>query len=676
MLKSITLQNFRKHADTHLTLDKGFVLIRGENEQGKTTLLEGVMYGLFGSKHLRSPLDETVTTGQPASSLKVTLCLEVNGKSYTVTRSKGGAEINYEGQSVTGQTETASFMEKLLGCSAAQVGKLIVAPQGETSGILQDGAAKAHALIEALANLEVIPALIDGIMNTLPTGNTKALLAQRDAEKEKALAALPEVPQKPSDIELNNLLLNLKVVEDAQSSLPYTASLDLLSSARGIVQSNANLAAKKKLSVERLGALVQPVVPTVSKQDLEAMLALQANSSEAFARWQSYCKKPKAPDSVYPGTREMYHAEVKYVSGDWEAALKSVQQHSAELVGLQARAQIGQTCGVCLRDFSTIPEAIAKSNEVEKAANQAKAALAEAETLRDSLKARLSVLETYKDSDKTIQALGWAAKGTMPETYEWEGDVPTAPEDYTDKIRAARKAWSEYEIAETELAATRRQLQEVIDTPLQSVPETGEAEKVITQYEALTESVQGLKQQVEAERITYGAALASYNVALQARSVAEALVASAKKTCEALEAQIKEMDENNVLVKKLREARPVISSRLWSAVLATVSSYFTKIRGEPTVVARGDGGFTANGLNVNNLSGSAQDALGLAIRLALVKTFMPTAPFVWLDEPFSAMAADRECNVAGLLATLGFEQVLAISHSDRLDSFANQVVTL
>ena len=77
---------------------------------------------------------------------------------------------------------------------------------------------------------------------------------------------------------------------------------------------------------------------------------------------------------------------------------------------------------------------------------------------------------------------------------------------------------------------------------------------------------------------------------------------------------------NNNLVKRLRAIRPIITNKVWSSVLASVSVMFSQMRGEPSVVTKETSGFFVNGQAVASLSGSTLDLLGLALRVALTAT--------------------------------------------------------
>jgi DNA repair exonuclease SbcCD ATPase subunit len=133
---------------------------------------------------------------------------------------------------------------------------------------------------------------------------------------------------------------------------------------------------------------------------------------------------------------------------------------------------------------------------------------------------------------------------------------------------------------------------------------------------------------------------------------------------------------NNNLLKKVRSARPVIADQLWSSVLMAVSTMFSQMRGEKTVVTKDKEGFKANGQCVESLSGSTLDLLGLAIRVALIKTFLPACPFVILDEPAHGCDEDRTTSLLGFLAGAGFQQTIIVTHDDTSEAVADSLITL
>ena len=142
------------------------------------------------------------------------------------------------------------------------------------------------------------------------------------------------------------------------------------------------------------------------------------------------------------------------------------------------------------------------------------------------------------------------------------------------------------------------------------------------------------------------------------------------------EKEISTISFNNALVKKVRAARPIIGNKLWAMVLASVSTILGTMRGEQSIVEKGKDGFTVNGKAATSLSGSALDLLGLSIRCALIKTFIPGANFMVLDEPSAACDQDRTNAMLGYIASSGFGQVLLVTHNEQSESFAQKLIQL
>lgn len=83
-----------------------------------------------------------------------------------------------------------------------------------------------------------------------------------------------------------------------------------------------------------------------------------------------------------------------------------------------------------------------------------------------------------------------------------------------------------------------------------------------------------------------------------------------------------------------------------------------------------------DGHSAKSLSGSTLDSLGLAIRIGLVKTFLPSVRFLLVDEPAAGMDDEREAAMLALLSTCDLEQVIMITHSSQADAFATNITEI
>jgi ABC-type transport system involved in cytochrome bd biosynthesis fused ATPase/permease subunit len=93
-------------------------------------------------------------------------------------------------------------------------------------------------------------------------------------------------------------------------------------------------------------------------------------------------------------------------------------------------------------------------------------------------------------------------------------------------------------------------------------------------------------------------------------------------------------------------------------------------------VTKDGDGFKVNGKSIDGLSGSTKDILGLAIRLALVRVFLPHAPFLILDEPSAACDDQRTEAMMGFLVSVGFDQMLVVTHESTSEQIASSLIEM
>ena len=131
---------------------------------------------------------------------------------------------------------------------------------------------------------------------------------------------------------------------------------------------------------------------------------------------------------------------------------------------------------------------------------------------------------------------------------------------------------------------------------------------------------------------------------------------------------------NNLLLKSLRAAKPLVADKIWRAVCDTVSVYFSQMRGVESVVSKDNKeGFIVNGEAISSLSGSTLSILGLALRVALVKTFLPSCDILLLDEPFDGADSSRRDNMLGFIVQSGFMQMIIITHENSTESCSDEL---
>ncbi len=726
MLKQLKLTNYRQHIDRTVDFTPGINAIRGHVEAGKSTTMEAWMYLFFGAKALSEPLEDVVTYDTPLSKLKVEGVFTHLGVDYTCYRGKSGAELSFGREKVTGQTEVTRFFEQLFNCSAAMAARLMVAEQVKLRGALEEGPKAAGDMIEYLADFDLLDRVISLIQTELSSGATTgvesriALLTAQAVEVvavdlqplEKAVAGAQDVLAKDRGILADKLadLENLDVVQASQilaeeksvsarigvrsgkitelqawttAELPVAPESTAIDAVRAKIEAQKNLAAAARLHAELKVATVD-VLWDEPRAALDAAV-VEAQVTVAEAKQQS----AKADDALVVSQKARITSE-----GEFRLALQK----------LEGRLIKETTCALCQKDLADVPEVVTINNDLTAQVETLRAARALEKTKEDSTQAKNTAaaaqaqkaldaavdemyqLQTVATADDRMNLVLARASdyitvdaGVVPARWTWTGPTAEA-QDFASDLAALVTQ----DRAATAAAATRAaQLAQLEDLKAEQTTDTerltalpvADAQETIDLAEEIKPKIAFLRTEVEKAADAVHLAEGALATAKVSNEQGANSFKAAKAQLAAAQQELDDMLANNILINKVRKARPVITNKLWNLTLGATSKYFTDVRGIPSVVTR-DTAFKCNGKPVAGLSGSAKDSLGLAMRVSLVKTFLPTMPFMMLDEPAAACNAERETNMLGLLSTIGFDQVILITHSDLADAYADNVIRL
>lgn len=702
MLKKITLKNFRQHTDKVIDFQGGFNLIRGLNESGKSTVLAAAAYALYGSRSLPESLEQVVTWGEPVSSLKVTLDFEFAGVDYTIARGKSGAELKFGDELITGQTETVKFIENLFGINADVASKLMLANQGTIRGALEGGPKATMELIEALADFDIIENLIEKIQEKLPTGNTKIV----EDRLKNLEAARAEEPVKPDVSALEEQVQAVQKEHD-DLALVVKEAQEVVDRLRPAHEEFSSTAAKvavtqmkvdnwpddlKKLKTVVADAKKGLVADLLTSEQVQAAQTL-IDQAASFAQLLAIHKQVgnlARPEVEWEGDLESFLLAKKQATAAGMEARKAISDLTADQKVLTARKITETACGLCGKDLSEVPEVVQKNAEIDK---QLENLSSQITTLRAKLADVTEELEALEGIDTSSHTLIEkysdyldVNKNVVPWAATWKGAVPVLPDTtqavadlkrHNAELQRVTRAQGAVEQAEKalndELVKHEHRVAWLLEVADDCEKQRKEVQEPFTQALIKTQEggarIKELAASLRDLNVTLREQLVDYTTKKNAYDVACANFGVAQK-------ELEQMNFNNALIKKIRGARPKIADKLWVVVLSAVSHYFSSIRGKVSIVTKETSGFLVDGHPVTGLSGSTLDALGLAIRLALTKTFLPNVRFIVLDEAGAACDDQRETNMLGVLATCDFDQVLHVSHNDLGDAFANHVVQL
>lgn len=705
MIKSVTFTHFRKHTNATFDLGPGLIALRGANESGKSTLLEGIGYALYGSSALRTTLDEAVTWGEDARRLKVEVVVTHNGKDYTFTRGKSGAEVVVDGRVyVTGQKDTAEFASQIMGADAGMAKNLMFAAQGDLRGTLEGGPKATAQIIESLADLDLFDRILEAASERLTTGSPEIFNSKIEslkAELERMeIVSQPDTEQHQAASEaLSHRLMTMTGElegkdKDLQARLATLSDMQEKRSRVASINEKLEYITTQKAAVEsRLAEAEAKTFPDNLDERETRLKEEVASASKAEDRWHAYQAflNYEAPEQ-FKGPEDELAQEIQNMDTLTDKARDRKSDNRAKMASLKAQIVSSSVCGLCNEDVSKFPGVAEKNAKLEAEISAIQASDAEGDEWIVELQERRAELVKFKAAqDKLLRLYRIIAEyveldeSNVPNTMTWKGVPPTEPEtDPTPLLAQVQKDIRERDANKAQIAALTEQVQslkaeaEKLADEVSRVesPSEAEYEAARDSYTKMATEVATLESQRDAAKDELNELVRVHKEAVQAwernREVRESIEKSIKENEEA----IKTVAFNTALVKKIRATRPIVSNKLWSMVLTGVSTLFSQVRGEKSVVERTANGFTVNGSPITSLSGSSMDLLGTATRVALVRTFLPACPILIVDEPAQGCDASRTASLLGFLAGCGFSQIIMATHDPLSETFADSVINL
>lgn len=689
MLIQLKLTNFQQHTDLSIDFTEGLNVIRGSNEAGKSTVYRAIAYALFGARALPDSLEDTVTWEQPVGSLRVELTFMVGKNTFKIVRKKSGAELTGEGVTASGHAEVTAFVERQLGASSKVAQATLLTNQKS----LTDGLdSSSTPLIEKLAGLDLFDVLVNGIQTTLPCGNTKALEAQVNAELGMDVPVDNSPALKAIAANLETTYTNAQTLQQAaevaaaQLQPAYEKAKDAEKSWKAKDAEIASTQAALDTLLARQVRLPEAPDMTAVPKLTEAALhhAQQAELVRLAALVESLEPVPdRMATAAYTQAVELHTKR----ANDARAAHHSA---SMKLAGLLSSRIVEVRCKICEQELADIPAVQAFNGNLQINIDAAQAEVAAAQAAEAAASSELLKLNGLANADRAItKRLGRDVMSpflkidgsTTPVTVTKLFTVGESDPTAQSKLTALQTAKANYDAA-VAAAAVRQEGLTALGQKLEAIK--GQLDVFARQL-----NPEAVAQYKEAEakvlqlRLTTENALAAFqnaaSAAVQEERMftvrSEAYNAAVAKKAE-LASLLSQYQFNNALLAKLRDTRPQVAAQLWALVLGGVSHYFSAIRGTPSVVTRDADGFRIDGKSAKMFSGSTQDALGLAQRLVLLKTFLPNTSFMLVDEPGAACDDTRETEMLATLSACGVRQVLIVTHSDLADAYAANIIRI
>lgn len=230
MIKLIRLINWRSHSDTALTFHKGTNLLVGIMGAGKSSILEGISFALFGTfpavERRKLKLENIVRLNEP--NARVILEFEWNGNSYrverTIERSKKGsssaAEI-YKNNSMAehGQAAVTTYVQTLIGIDYDLFTRAIYSEQNNIDHFLNLDPKRRKDEIDCLLGLDKFELARANIVTVLNQIRSKhKILEEKFNKKEVEDAEANEKKHRDSFVQTETKLKELLASYEQKST--------------------------------------------------------------------------------------------------------------------------------------------------------------------------------------------------------------------------------------------------------------------------------------------------------------------------------------------------------------------------------------------------------------------------------------------------------------------------
>lgn len=711
MLVSVELKNFRQHKNLTVKFTNGLQLLRGANEAGKSSVIEAVLYALYGTKSLRGTLGDTATWGCKEGELKAKLVVNLDRTLYTFTRSKGGAEVVMDGKVlVTGQNEVSAFAAQLLGADAKTASVLMMADQSGLRGALDDGPTAVSGLMSKLADFDLVDRIIGAMHEKLLLGSEAPIREKLEAAEAELLTAQKEMPPVPSELpritsRIAELTKKIEVANKAYEKMHapvYNSALAKLSEAEEKIEARNQAetdvktfkAASAKAESELQEAKTRADFPVdlIRIDNLRREIDGAGQRAALLAAYQDFLAIPIYPTVHWKGAQEAFEEAVSRLENRMRPLERLIADSHAEAKMLEKNLIVGGICPTCGTDVSKREDIIAKNEATQQKIAAINTRIEPAEKMRKHYEAMQAHMGLVRQQALHRETLTRQISGHLefdlnfyPPKISWKGDAPPSNnldirqlkeelEAQENKAREVSKSEGEAETRAKYLADIKINLDAALATlaarpaiDLAPIKAKWDAayERWSKHYNTTSEMTNELED-LKVKRMAFNSGLRD----------AQQRLDFAKLRVEEYRADIENISFNNTLLKKMRVLKPLITDNLWNTVLAAVSSFFTQLRGENSVVTKDSGGFKVNGKSIQSLSGSTLDVLALAVRVALTKTFIPNSSLLILDEPAHGCDVDRTSSMLGFLSSVGFDQILVASHDELSESVADNVISL
>ncbi len=173
IIESLRLKNFISHAETEIYFEKGVNIIIGNNGAGKSSIVDGLKYALFGEKRGKS-IQELVRKG--SRELEVQLKFKNNSHDYEIRRflnirgksTERDATLSEDGNVIaTGITNVDRAIEEKIGISKDLFLNSVFVGQGEMDYLISRDPRERKDLFDRILGIDILTRIYEKLKDPI-----------------------------------------------------------------------------------------------------------------------------------------------------------------------------------------------------------------------------------------------------------------------------------------------------------------------------------------------------------------------------------------------------------------------------------------------------------------------------------------------------------------------------
>ncbi|MGB9895850.1 MAG: AAA family ATPase, partial [Thermoproteota archaeon] len=252
VLRKLKVKNFRKLVDVEISFENGLTVLVGENEAGKSTIIEAILFALFGKVRTGSKIQEAISYGEKRAYVKlefedsgsifvVEREITTSGSSAKLAKLEGGS---YKLIAVKVEKVNEELSKFLGGLGWKEVEVTNVVNQKELGKLIELGNQNRQQLINSLLNIDFLDQVKklanEELKEIEGTQRGGGRIREINLEIEPIKKKLEEISKKKGDIENIKRSLSVyskrlkQIEEEAQRLEKEKEKLSLIVKAKNI----------------------------------------------------------------------------------------------------------------------------------------------------------------------------------------------------------------------------------------------------------------------------------------------------------------------------------------------------------------------------------------------------------------------------------------------------------